>query len=149
MKVYLSGPITGKEDGNKAVFAGCKKALEQAGWEVITPYDTNPPEQEAAEEANREAGKLYTESYWKLLSKDVLTVSEVEGIIFLPEWEKSTGARVEAYIGLVRGLPIWDFEDILDTGEVQLTELKPSYVAGICVGQWVPIETLRKYGLAA
>jgi Domain of unknown function (DUF4406) len=149
MKVYLSGPITGKVDGNREVFASTKKILENHGWKVINPYDTNPAEEEAEEAANRAAGKFYSSSYWRLLAKDVATIGEVEGIVFLSGWEDSKGARLEAYVGILKGLPIWEYLDVLDTGEVQLEELKHAYIAGICAAQWCPKEILIKLGLAA
>lgn len=147
MKIYLSGPITGQVDGNREAFATSKKILELRGWEVINPYDTNPAEEEAEEAANRAAGNLYSEAYWKLLAKDVTTIGKVEGIIFLPGWENSKGARLEAYVGILRGLPVWQYLYVPDTDEVHLEELKHNYVAGVCAAQWASKEMLRKIGL--
>jgi len=144
MKVYISGPITGYEEGNRPAFDLAKKALAAQGYEVITPMEDETPEQTAAQ-----AAEGYGQIYWNLIAKDVLALSKAEGIVFLWKWEQSRGARLEAYIGLLHGKPMWQIEGILDTGEVQLAELTHPYVAGVCAAQWADKEMLKRIGLAA
>jgi len=35
--VYIAGPITGKENGNKAAFFSAEQALKNAGYTVLNP----------------------------------------------------------------------------------------------------------------
>lgn len=142
IKVYISGPITGYEEGNRPAFYEAKELLVKRGYEVILPFDGHSIEEEIA--ALQDS---YGEHYWKVIGQDILALSKAEGIIFLSGWEKSKGARLEAYIGLLNGLPMWQL--ITDEVDVELEELPHPLVAGVCAAQWVPKELLQKVGLAA
>ena len=136
MKFYLTGPITGYENGNKVAFETAAKNLRSRGYEVISPLELNTPEEE------KEAlEKHYGEMYWKLLARDMVVISTVNGIIFLPGWEDSKGARLEAYTGLLNNHPFFEYHD------EDLEELPHKYIAGVCAAQWVPKEILKKLGL--
>jgi hypothetical protein len=45
------------------------------------------------------------------LAKDVklLADSDFDGIVFLPGWEKSNGAKLEAIVGLLKGFSFAEF----------------------------------------
>lgn len=73
-------------------------------------------------------------------------MSTVKGVIFLPGWERSRGARLEAYIGLLNGFPMWSYYE--DPSEA-LKELTHPFVAGVCAAQWVPDSVLKQVGLIA
>jgi hypothetical protein len=119
-----------------------KKQLTLQEWEAISPYDDNDPKEE--EEA---LAVHYGDMYWKLLAEDILKLSKVSGIVFLSGWENSKGARLEAYVGLLRGIPMWEYMELGEVQEVQLDELSPAYVAGVCAAQFAPREALIKLGL--
>lgn len=137
IKIYISGPITGYENGNKPAFENAKTVLSRWGYDVVSPFDHD----------DQEVTETYDDTYWRVLSKDIVLMSKVEGIVYLPGWEKSKGARVEAFVALSRGLPMWEY---LESGEeASLEELKYNVVAGVCVAEWIPKEILQKFGLAA
>lgn len=140
MRVYISGPITGYENGNRPAFYEAKESLVNMGYEVVVPFDNNTNDEESEVIGDNTSNK-----YWDILIKDIRSLLKVQGIVFIPEWETSKGARVEAYIGLINGLPMWEFHD--NNTEVYLEELKHSYVAGVCAAQWAPRETLIQLGL--
>lgn len=107
MKVYLAGPMTGIPQFNFPAFDAAAAHLRQLGFEVISPHERDTPAvQEAArkspdgrlDDSNRIAG----ESWGDMLSRDVKIIAdEIDGIVFLPGWEKSRGARLEAFVGLL------------------------------------------------
>jgi hypothetical protein len=134
LRIYISGPITGYPLGNKPAFSLAKESLTKKGHEVISPFDDES--QEATDETLKDN---YGDKYWKVLSDDVYKLSKVEALVFLPGWEQSKGARLEAYIGLLNGFPMFEYRE---NGWV-LDELTASFVAGVCAAQWMP-EVVKK-----
>lgn len=41
MKIYISGPIAGRPDGNRQSFASCERIIYEAGHEPINPQKVN------------------------------------------------------------------------------------------------------------
>jgi hypothetical protein len=110
-KLYVAGPMQNHPRYNFPAFIEASKALRKLGYEVISP-------EEKDKERNPEAWeKAYNspDGFWKtedtggltwaqILAGDIVIVSdEVDGIALLPGWEKSSGARLEAFVGLLRG----------------------------------------------
>lgn len=107
MKYYLAGPMTGIPQFNFPAFDEAAARLRRYGFEVISPHEQDSP---AVQEAARNSpdGKLDSndriagESWGQILARDVrLVADDVDGIVFLPGWEKSRGARLEAFVGLL------------------------------------------------
>lgn len=107
MKYYLAGPMTGIPQFNFPAFDAAAARLRSFGFEVISPHEQDSP---AVQEAARKSpdGKLDSndriagESWGQILARDVrLVADDVDGIVFLPGWEKSRGARLEAFVGLL------------------------------------------------
>lgn len=53
-------------------------------------------------------GTLAGETWGQVLARDVRIVAdEVDAIAFLPDWEYSRGARLEAFVGLLCNKTFW------------------------------------------
>lgn len=81
-KLYISGPMTGRENLNYAGFAMADMALRYAGYEVVNPWFF---------EANH--GKTWAEC----LRYDLTRMFECDAVAVLDDWQESDGANLEVY----------------------------------------------------
>lgn len=130
MKVYLAGPMTGIPQMNFPAFDAAAKDLRARGYEVVSPAELDSPVSRAAALAatdgdlssySRETG----ETWGDLLARDVKIIADegVEGIVVLPGWEKSRGARLETFVARLCDLPIYAYN------------YAPDYLFGINSGE--------------
>lgn len=98
MKYYLAGPMSGISQSNFPAFYAAAAVLREAGFEIVSPAELDDAEDMALALSDQPAKKTWGD----FLSRDVKIVSDVcDGIIFLPGWEKSRGARLEAFVALL------------------------------------------------
>ena len=110
MKYYLAGPMTGYPQFNFPMFKSVTAGLRKIGYEIVSPLETDEPEmQEIAWKSTDGAHDAqFTETWGEVLAKDVILIAdEIEGIILLPKWNKSKGARLEVFVALMCGHPVW------------------------------------------
>jgi hypothetical protein len=88
MRVYISGPMTGKPDYNRAAFEVAEAYVKHRGDEAVNPFDIQC------------AGKDWA-SYMR---EDIRALTTCEGIVVLPGWEGSRGACLEVHIARELGL---------------------------------------------
>lgn len=112
-KVYIAGPMTGLPQFNIPAFDRMAKRLRAAGLEVVSPAELDSDAVRAYALASPDGkldptNKIAGETWGDMLSRDVKIISdEVEGIVVLPGWEKSRGARLEAFVALLCSKPIF------------------------------------------
>lgn len=92
---YVSGPITGYADGNKPLFDHVTAVLRSRGMTIVSPL-----EMDSMKEFAETLHIHYGQAYWKVLARDVEIVGNSDGMILLPGWERSVGARLEVMAGL-------------------------------------------------
>lgn len=91
MKFYLAGPMTGYPEHNIPAFRAAHQNLSRAGYDIVLPVDLGdsrvwPP----------------NTPWIEYLAADIKVVANiVDGIVFLPDWHRSNGARLEAYVALL------------------------------------------------
>ena len=87
--IYLSGPMTGFKDKNKALFLSNAQKLRDAGYYVLNPWelDCNKP------------AVTWAES----LRRDIKALMQCRTVATLPGWKKSKGASLEVYIAKTLG----------------------------------------------
>ena len=115
MKVYLSGPMSGIAGFNAPLFKCAAVELRAQGYEVISPLEEDLA---AGIDATQFSGDIVeferqTKHTWgDLLSRDVklLADGEVDGIVTLPKWYESKGARLEVFLGLLKGMTIYAYD---------------------------------------
>lgn len=117
MKFYLAGPMTGFPCLNFPLFIAAAAHLRQTGHVVVSPVDlvsestlttilATPDGETLKEEA------VTGETLGQIIARDVQTViDDVDGVIFLPCWERSSGARIEALVGLTYGDKLFAYYD--------------------------------------
>lgn len=94
MKLYISGGMTGYKEYNFPKFNEVAQNLRKQGYQVINPAElVKPP---------------YDKNWSEYLKIDIEELTKVDGIVVLEDWNKSKGATIEVYIGIVLDLPVFD-----------------------------------------
>ena len=104
VKWYLAGPMTGIAQFNIPAFDEATDSLRSQGFTIVSPAerDTYETRKAALGSASGDHADLsIAETYGDMLARDMKIIAdEVDGIVFLPGWHESRGARTEAYIAL-------------------------------------------------
>lgn len=107
-RYYIAGPMTNLPRFNIPQFDEVAAHLRLCGFVVISPAELDSPEMRAAALASdtgdmRELAHL-GETWGDVLARDVRIIEQqVDVIVLLPDWMKSRGARLEAFVGLLTG----------------------------------------------
>lgn len=108
-KYYLAGPMTSIPDFNFPAFREATATLRALGHEIVSPAELD--EKEGVVGADAANGVPTPEEYWRLLARDVNVIGlECDGIIFLPDWFNSRGAKLEAMTGLLAELEFYYYQ---------------------------------------
>jgi hypothetical protein len=100
VRYYLAGRMSGIDQSNFPAFYAAAADLRGRGMDIISPAELDDAETVQRAMAN-EAPK---QSWGDFLARDVKIVADkVQGIIFLEEWYKSRGAKLEAFVGILCG----------------------------------------------
>lgn len=103
---YLAGPMSGIPQFNVPMFERAARELRDVhGLTIVNPVELDDAETRAQIAASPD-GIDHPNGYsWAaFLARDVeLIARDVSGIVFLPDWWQSRGARLEAFIGLLCG----------------------------------------------
>ncbi len=108
MRIYLSGPMTGRPDYNFPLFNKIAEELRQRHHEVLNPAELHPD---------------VVPGTWKwteYLKSDIKAMMDYDTLVLLPEWDTSRGARVE--LNLADVLEYHVFEVDPETFELKPTE---------------------------
>ena len=96
MKVYISGPMLGRPDNNIDEFNKAEDLLLKAGYWVLNPTSN---------------GLSDTTSYEDNMRANLRMLSVADALAFLPDWEKSRGARLEVEVAHVFNIPVRPVSD--------------------------------------
>jgi hypothetical protein len=112
---YLSGPMRGFPNYNYPLFHRVAAALRANGLTVISPAeaDSDAVQSVAMRSATGQefddagkGGRVGDKTAGELLSHDVLIIHDnIDAIVFLPNWQRSRGARLEAFVALLQLRP--------------------------------------------
>jgi hypothetical protein len=105
-KYYLAGPMSNIAAFNFPAFDAACERLRAANFEIVSPHEHDTPETQKAARASKDGKSLGggAESWAECLARDVVLIGDkCEGIIFLPGWINSRGAKLEAFTGLLCG----------------------------------------------
>ncbi len=113
-RYYLSGPMRGIPQYNFPQFHRVAALLRAHGYDIVSPaeLDSEAVRKVATNsalgtECDRD-GQIGGETPGEILARDVRIVHDLcTGLIFLPGWERSRGARLEAFVALL--LPAYTF----------------------------------------
>jgi hypothetical protein len=107
-KYYLAGPMSGIPHFNFPAFDAACERLRAAGFDIVSPHEHDTPETQKLARASVDGAHMPkesgAESWAECLARDVVLIGDVcAGIIFLPDWQRSRGAKLEAFTGLLTG----------------------------------------------
>jgi len=107
--LYLAGPMSGIPQFNFPAFHEAAANLRSQGVDIVSPAEMDSPEVQAAAMASPDGrmdanDKIAGETWGDILARDVKLIADgVSGIVFLPNWTKSRGARLEAFVAILTG----------------------------------------------
>ena len=116
-RVFLSGPITGREDFNRAEFAKAERIVRNLGAGMVY----NPAELPSADDAHRH-------SHWMIRTLHELTEyfgfpriemnnkPMYDVLVLLDGWRESDGARVERVVAAACGIDVLEMVNIGEGG---------------------------------
>ncbi len=96
--VYIAGPVTGIEDGNRAMFDQAESWLAEQGAIPLNPSVL--PD-----------GLRSHQAYMNICMP---MLREAEAVLMLPGWHRSAGAKMEYDEARRIGMPIYSFTPIQD-----------------------------------
>lgn len=117
MKYYLAGPMSGIPQFNFPTFFAAAENLRASGFDIVSPAEIDNEEDAGAALASPDGDltnhKHVSGKTWgDFLARDVkLVADDVQGIVLLPGWEESRGARLEAFLALTCGHKILYYMD--------------------------------------
>lgn len=89
-RLFLSGPVTGRPQGNRADFEEARSALEVAVYTVVVPHDVTGGETD-----------------WdRCMAFTIAELDRCDGLAQLDHWPLSPGARAENRYAVHRGIPV-------------------------------------------
>jgi len=114
MKIYIAGPMSGRENWNYAEFFRVEEELIALGHEVINPARANGDTlEEAILDVGTEENPTHPWEYY--IRKDIKHVTDVDALCLLDGWQKSRGASLEVHLAKTLSMPLY----ILRNGELQ------------------------------
>jgi hypothetical protein len=115
-RFYLAGPMSNIPQHNFPAFDQAAHRLRSMGFEIVSPAELDSPAERARCLASPDGKDKGPDSWGTLLSRDVALIADcVDGIIFLPHWVSSRGARLEAYVALLCGKEKFAFYTAVST----------------------------------
>lgn len=110
MKVYISGPITGKGDAAKETFAQAERELRDAGLEPVNPHAQDTVSNSEYESWSPEKREAF---YHQALERDIRLLLDCDAVALLPGWRDSRGAFAEHHVACVTGKRISNVEEFV------------------------------------
>jgi len=128
MKVYLAGPMSGIPQFNFPAFFVAAEQLRADGFEVVSPAEIDNEEDKGAALRSPDGQSVkrtdgVSKTWGDFLARDVKLLADtgIQGIVFLPNWQNSKGAKLEAFVGLLQGFKFWEYEDGEDGAALRIT----------------------------
>lgn len=120
-RYYLAGPMSGIPQFNFPAFFDAARLLRERGLDVVSPAELDDPKTRddalASPDGKLIDGKSSGQTWGDFLARDVkLIADQVQGIIFLPGWPRSKGAKLEAIVAL---LCKYEFHEYIGDGLTQ------------------------------
>ena len=94
-RIYISGKISGTDPASsRSRFDEAEKALKDAGFEAVNPWNIKPPVQGQPTWAEH-------------IIADLQELAKCDGLCLLENWHTSPGANVEKYFANGMGIPVF------------------------------------------
>ena len=115
MRLYIAGPMTGIAGFNVPAFDELAAYLRGWGHDVVSPAELDGEETRAviaAAPTGHHSELPPGETWGFYLSRDIRLLADdgIQGVVVLPGWESSRGARLEVFMASqILGLPIFRY----------------------------------------
>lgn len=108
-RVYVAGPIAGKEDANRAAFAAAAESLRGQGYDAVNPHEVEP---------HAHPGECPSWGYFPgendrdhtssccFMRTDLIALLTCDYIHLLDGWQQSKGASFEREVARVCGIEV-------------------------------------------
>lgn len=109
------GPMSGHVAFNVPAFLAAQKFLEsEKGLDAVLPVDMDIPSERKQLLASKDGSEPGPRSWATLLSEDLKLIGDtgVEGIVVLPGWQYSKGAKLETFFARLLGLEIYHYPSL-------------------------------------
>lgn len=111
---YLAGPMTGIPQFNFPAFEEAANSLRNRGFKIVSPAELDSPAVRefcmASPDGKYSNNNIAGETWGQMLTRDVRIVAdEVDGVVLLPGWENSRGARLEAFVAKLCNKEFFDY----------------------------------------
>lgn len=93
MRVYLSGPMSGLPDNNFPAFDAAAERLRTIGYSVVNPAELSRGMDHVILIHGREPA-----CWHNYMAQAIVAMQTVDAIHYLPGWQNSYGARIEAIV---------------------------------------------------
>lgn len=111
MRVYISGPIKGRPDGNREAFAKAAELIRALGQEPVNPHDISEAHSDDVSCVGGSTGREDDlHRYGCYLRADIRVLVDCDAYMTLPEWQQSVGASAEVTVAQAIGLPRIEFK---------------------------------------
>lgn len=111
---YLAGPMSGRPMFNFPMFEAVAAMLRKQGFQIVSPNEldaVNTTDYELARDSVDGSLGTTEQTWGDFLARDVKIVADqVDGVICLPGWEQSRGARLEAFVATCQGKPVFQYD---------------------------------------
>lgn len=116
LKWYLCGQMSNIPQFNIPLFDRVAGSLREQGYDVVSPAELDDPVVRAECLASPDGAPSVQHGTWgDFLARDVkLVADEIGGIVTLPDWQKSRGARLEVFVGLLTGKQFAQWDDLTE-----------------------------------
>lgn len=104
LRVYISGPMTGRPNHNKPAFYAAAALLGEAGHIPVNPAEV--------------CAQLGATEWTDCMRADIKALCDCDAIALLPGWEMSQGAQLELHIAHRLGLAIGPLETYIGREQV-------------------------------
>ena len=109
MKLYLCGPMSHMPQFNFPAFDEAAATLRAQGYDIVAPHEHDSPGYREAAFASSDGDPNSMppgETWGYALARDVRIIADegIEGLIYLPAWFYSRGARLETFVALLCGI---------------------------------------------
>jgi hypothetical protein len=115
MRVYVAGPMSHIPQFNFPYFDHVANTLRKSGYDVVSPAELDDPEFRAKVLSEGITGyESHLLGAWgDCLARDVKLIADsgIKAIVLLPGWQRSRGARLEAFVGVLCDLKFALYRD--------------------------------------
>lgn len=94
-KAYISGPMSGKPEKNRAEFDKVALEVEQRGYVAVLPHTKELENDDKA-------------TWQQFMREDLKMMMDCDVVVVLDGWQRSPGSRDEVHTAQRYGIPVYD-----------------------------------------